>query len=267
MTMALLTVKRLASIGRLGLLLGLWPANGALACEMTAQAEPASVVAVDVRGDLLLDDGRILKPASILWPGAEAPARRRALQTRLAVMLVGAPVAVDPVGVRDRWGRQAAQVFVLRGHQPPLWLQGQLLEDGVARAWLNSGEAGCRSAVRTFEMLAREGRLGTWSVLGQRLHARSLRQMRAAGYGATVVYEGVVQSVRRGRSMTFVNFVGPRATTPSWFVPQRLERNLTRSGHNLALLAGKRIRLQAEISYQPRPRLYVVNPDALDVLE
>lgn len=235
----------------------------ALSCEMSSRVEPVSVRDIDVRGDILIDDGRILRPVGILWPARHDDGARRRLQKSLLALLAAAPVMAEVAAKSDRWGRHAAQFHLLRGRDEPIWIQGKLLEEGAVLGW-SDASARCRSSVAEYEALGRDGQLGIWSALGQRTRSRALRLARTEGRSVATVYEGVVRSVRRGRSITFVNFEGPRKTTPSWYVSKRLEQQL---GRDLALLAGKRVRLRAELNYQPRMRLYVQGPEGVDILE
>lgn len=228
-------------------------------------SEEVAVVAVDGRGDITLGDGRIIRLAGLLWP--RAGAARARMQAEVSAALLHERVLLGDIGIPDRWNRRAAQVHVVaRTGGATHWLQGQLVEDGAVLPWPEAAARGCWAALSERMMLARSGRLGLFSPLGR----RALRQLGAKTHSAlpaVVLYEGRVRSVRKGRSMTFVNFAGRRGATPALFLPAKMIDALRRNGRDAATFAGKRIRIWADVAAGTPPRLSIASVDALEVLE
>lgn len=242
--------------------------GSALACRPTDAAAPAEVRSVDARGDILLTDGRIFRLSGVPWPSSNRPKSRERLQAELTVMLVNEAVLVDAASVPDRWGRIAGNAFVLKsGAASPQWVQGQLVEDGLVPPWPEVSARSCWAQLLEREMLARDGNLGVWSGLGRRVLALRLRHDAGTGMSQRVVFEGFVRSVRKGRSVTFVNFSGPRGKTPSWFISRGILADLLRLGRDPATFVGKRIRVRAELRHQTTPRLVVSLAEAVEVLD
>jgi len=249
------------------LLLALLVAGGALACAPDA-GMPVAVAGVAPGGDIALSDGRTIRLSGLDWPGRERRRERERLVAGLQAMLTGEAVVLVVRGGADRWGRIAGDLFVLRrGGRAPLWVQGEMVEDGFVRLWPEAAARTCLADLKEREQLARQGGLGLWAALAQRPPQRRLPAQARMPISRRIVYEGVVHSVRRGRVVTFVNFVGPRGSTPSWLIGRRLAADLARSGRDPATFAGKRLILRAEFAAAPRPTLTVTLPEAVDVLE
>ena len=234
----------------------------ASACEPAGPLESVRILGVDFRGDIRLGDGRTIRLAGIAWPSAAAPAARRTLAAHVAAMTVGDDAGVVALGQPDRWGRVSAQVFA--GKE---WVQGRLVEDGLALAWPEPAARGCWAELLERDMLARDGGLGVWSALGRRLAGLRLRDAASAGMSHRIVYEGRVRSVRPGRTITFVNFDGPRGKTPTLFIARRLSAEFARMGRDVATFSGKRLRVRAEFATAPALRLTVASPDGVEILD
>jgi hypothetical protein len=241
-------------------------AMGAAQADCTpGQQEQVSVASVALNGDLTLADGRIVRLAGVAWPRSK-PARQRVVAEVSAAVLHERVVLKDVAGP-DRWRRHAAQVFIAQpSGKDPAWVQGQLIEDGVLEAWPEPAARPCWAALTERLMLARTGQLGLWSALGR----RQLKRFGAKAHSALpdfVLYEGVVRSVRKGRSMTFVNFVGQRGRTPSLFLPGKMIAALRQHGRDAATFTGKRIRVWATVGPGTPARLSIASADGLEVLE
>ena len=231
------------------------------ACDDLAGAGFARVASVDARGEIRLTDGRVLRLAGIIWPSANRPETRAKLARIVAEMTQVGEVRTRVAAPIDRWGRHAAELIA--GKE---WVQGRLVEDGHALAWPEAAVRTCWPKLLERDMLARDGKLGVWSALGRR-PSHTVGWRREDGFPRRVVFEGVVRAVRSGRSVIFVNFVGPRASTPSWFVSKRLSADFSRSGRDVATFQGKRLRLRAEFSATPTPRLSVATPEGVELLD
>jgi micrococcal nuclease len=132
-------------------------AGGAGAAESVRQEGPLAVAEV-LAGDLLrLADGRAVRLAGIRVPAgdAEDPSAARfaekaraALRRLLESQAITLGLAEAPY---DRYGRLVAQIE--RGDGP--WLQGALLERGLAQVQTRPGEAARAAAMLALERSAR----------------------------------------------------------------------------------------------------------------
>lgn len=265
MTRAGLRSKALAGLLALsghGLLSG-----AVLACQAEG-AERVRVSAVSAHGDLRLADGRTVRLAGINWPERARARERERLAAAVQAHVLAETAGMVVRGAADRWGRLPVDLFVLSAEgRAPLWVQGELAEDGMALIWPEAASRPCWAALAERETLGRQARAGVWSALARRpLRSRLPVELRVPISGR-VVYEGEVFSVRKGRSVTFVNFAGPRASTPSWLIDRKLAGALVSAGRDPATFAGKRLVLRAEYRAQPRLTLTVSSPEAVDVIE
>jgi Staphylococcal nuclease homologue len=105
----------------------------------------------------------------------------------------------------DRYGRLQAQAFLIDGHQRR-WVQGHLLAQGLARAYLQAGNGACGKELLAAERVARDARGGLW--------AEAAYAVRQAGDAAELlryhtrfqIVEGKVTRVARVRGVIYLNF-------------------------------------------------------------
>jgi endonuclease YncB( thermonuclease family) len=141
-------------------------AGGAGASEAERNEGPLAVAEVPA-GDLIrLVDGRTVRLAAIRVP-AQNPGNpsdeRLAEQARAALrrLLEGQMVTLAPAEAPyDRYGRLVAQVERTDG----LWLQGALLERGLAQVQTRPGEAARAEEMLAIERGARAARRGLWAL-------------------------------------------------------------------------------------------------------
>jgi micrococcal nuclease len=140
-------------------------AAGPGASETRADEGPLAVAEV-LAGDLVrLADGRTVRLAGIrvsppedgqAGPGRFAEQARR----ELSALLEGRAIRLAPSEMPyDRYGRLVAQIERADG----LWLQGALLERGLAQVQTRPGEAARADRMLALEQTARAGRRGLWA--------------------------------------------------------------------------------------------------------
>jgi endonuclease YncB( thermonuclease family) len=200
---------------------------GVLASPVAGASEPAPItcaglepgptrtVARILDGETMaLDDGTELRLVGALAPraidadaeGGAWPAEATAMQGLRALALGKSVELRFGAGERkDRYGRWQAQAFLIEG-DGPLWVQGALLQRGLARADPLAGGHGCSAELLVAERPAREARLGLW--------AEAAYQVRSGGkpsellrYRATFqIVEGTIASVGQTRGRIYLNF-------------------------------------------------------------
>ena len=175
---------------------------------------PARTVTRILDGETIaLDDGTELRLIGALTPrasdaGAEPgtwPAEIAAA-AELRALLLGKSVELAFGGERkDRYGRLQAHVYVPAG-DAGRWVQGHLLEQGLARAYVVAGNRACADALLAAELGAREARRGLWGEAAY--HARLAdRPSQLARYRSTFqLAEGRIATVAQVRGTIHLNF-------------------------------------------------------------
>lgn len=192
-------------------------ADDALACTDTKPSLQRTVTRIIDGETVALDDGSELRLIGTLAPRAlDAGAEpglwpmEVAAKGELQAIAIGKSIDIalsrEPI---DRYGRRQGHVFIRDGERRR-WLQGEMLEQGLARAYTLAGDRTCADALLARERIAREGRRGLW--------AEAAYQVRPAGkpevlkrYRATFqIVEGRIARVAQVRGTTYLNFEADR---------------------------------------------------------
>lgn len=147
---------------------------------------------------------------------------------------------------QDRYGRLQAQAFLVEADQRR-WVQGYLLQHGLARAYTQAGNRGCANELIAAERGAREARLGLW--------AEAAYQVRQAGsarellpYRATFqVVEGQVARVAHVRGVIHLSFGRNWRQAFSVSLPNRGRILLGRFAADPKELEGRHVRVRGWI--------------------
>ena len=199
----------------LALLILAWPgpAHSTGAAQSTLDlAERAQVVDVIDGDTLVLDDGRSVRLVGIQSPklplgrtGFEAWPLAEEAKAALAELTLGREVGLGYGGRQsDRHGRALAHLYLLDGAgEPGLWVQGALLEAGMARVY---SFADNRALVA--EMLAREGqaralRRGIWA---DPFYAVRTPERVEGHAGSFQLVEGIVLQAAKVKGRIYLNF-------------------------------------------------------------
>jgi endonuclease YncB( thermonuclease family) len=249
----------LAAAGMLAL--ALWPAAAA---EPLRWEGPVAVAEVPA-GDLLrLSDGRVVRLAGIRVPAADAEhagAEPLAGQARaeLIRLLDGQTIRLAPAdAAHDRYGRLVAHIERSDG----LWLQGALLEQGLAQVQTRPGEA-----VRAIEMLALEQ---TARVAGRGLWAEPAFMPQDASAlrdstGRFRIVRGRVVRVAPTESHVYLNF-GADWRSDFTVRVRRAELDGAFGGANLEGLAGRLVEVRGVVLEAGGPLIELSHPEQLQVL-
>lgn len=242
--------------------------------------DSAAVAAVTERFEIALDDGRLVRPAGLAPapPGFTATPQAAALRQAAAERIVGAPVIVQALGPRDRWGRTVAMLSPVDGG-PEAGLT--LLGLGAARIGdAREGGAGgplCPQARRDAEAVARKAGIGLWSDAYYGVQSADDRAGLLARAGQFVLVEGTIRRVGTGRALLYLDFANGRDGF-SVTATLRSVRAFEAAGIALRTLAGRRVRVRGVIEpFVSRargdrpaalsPRIEIAGPGALDLLD
>ena len=175
---------------------------------------PARTVARIIDGETLgLDDGTQVRLIGVLAPRAidvgldphTWPPETRARE-ELGRLAIGKSIELRFDGeTTDRYGRLQAHAFLVDAGTSA-WVQGRLLQQGLARAHTTAGHRRCADELLAAEQKARTGRLGLW--------AEAAYQVRSAHTPAELLryrttfqlVEGGIERVAVVRGVIYLNF-------------------------------------------------------------
>jgi hypothetical protein len=206
-------------------------------------ALPMAITAIEADGTIRIGDGLALRLANIVWPDHLEAGRRAHLVARLKAATEGQRVAWKPAAGPDRWGNVPAHLFVQEpdGRLSPFWLQAGMVEAGLVPAWPDPDNAACWQRLAAHERLAITRRRGYFAPRAQAARHRMIETNRQAHAGRPLVATWRVASVRKWRSLVFVNFAPSFRGAPSLGLTGRQVSQLGDSGQNVAAWQGKRI--------------------------
>jgi endonuclease YncB( thermonuclease family) len=221
------------------------PDYPALPIEGLTEGEPATVIEVTDGDTLTLDDGRVVRLVGIQVP--KLPLGRRGFRKwpladeskqLLAALSLGQRVT-PYIGGRgmDRWGRVLAHLQRDDG----IWLQGALLQAGLARTYSFADNTALVAETLALEQAARNDHRQMWG--------RSYYTIRAASgvgpyEGSFQLVEGIVLDVARVRGRPFLNFGSDYRTDFTVLAPSKVRRAFEKAGQPLEALKGQVVRVR-----------------------
>ena len=180
--------------------------------------------------------------------------------TVLKTLIEGQEVQLIETGPhQDRWRRLVAQVVRADG----LWVQGQLVGDGVVRV---TGDADHRMLVTELLRLedqARQARRGIWA--DKNLSPRRAEAMPRAT-GTFEVVEGTVLAAAVVGGRGYLNFGEDRNRDFTIAAEPEVLRIFTKSGIDWRRYQGQRIRVRGHVDFFAGPRIDVTYPEQIEIM-
>lgn len=195
------------------------------------------------------------------WPLAEAA------KSALEELSLGRSVELGFAGRRtDRYGRMMAQVFV-RTDDKRLWLQGEMLRQGHARAYALPGSSDCLDDLVAAEKQAREARLGLWGHASYQIRPAN-RHWELLRFRSTYqLVEGEVLATADVRGRVYLNFGEDWRQDFTITVQPSNRRQFAEAGMDLLALKGRRVLVRGWIERRGGPLIEVYHPAQLEILE
>jgi micrococcal nuclease len=189
------------------------PVLGQVPADCGPEAGPARAVARIIDAETVrLDDGSEVRLIGALAPRAsDVGAQRGVWPPEQAAILALTSLAqgrtVTLFGGRetDRYGRILAHAMVETAGKPE-WLQGALLEQGMARAYGSSVEAGCLQALIARERPARDALRGLWSNPAYRVRNAEMPDDLVPLRHTFQVVSGTVTATSQARGQIILSF-------------------------------------------------------------
>ena len=249
-----------------------------------AESEDGAATVVQVpSGNLLeLDDGRLVRLAGIRLPadverdsqglagqglagqglaGQGLAGQGLAAQARaaLAGLVEGRAVRLEPANpAGDRHGRLVAQVWRHDG----LWLQGELLEQGLVQVQTRPGEVALAAKMAAREEAARSAGIGLWA------HAtfgpRAAYQV-ASLVGSFQIVRGRVVRVAPTERYVYLNFGGDWRSDFTLRVARSSERSFREAGIELEQLAGREVEVRGYVLEAGGPLIELSHPEQIRI--
>jgi endonuclease YncB( thermonuclease family) len=234
--------------------------------------ETATVGEVIDGETLKLSDGRIVRligakaPAPPLgwrgddpWPLVEES--KRALD-RLAS---GKQVELKFGGRRsDRYDHVLAQVFVL-GNDKPIWLQEELVSEGLARVYSFPDNRACIAELLAREREVRAKHLGVWGSSAYRIESADNVE-RLGRLTQSFQLEGKVAKVGERGGRIYLNFADDWRSDFTISIERKDVPAFAAAGIDLKGLAGKHVRVRGWIEWRNGPMIAATHPEQLELL-
>jgi endonuclease YncB( thermonuclease family) len=178
------------------------------------EAGPSRTVTRIVDGEtLVLDDGTELRLIGMLAPRAidvgTVPGIWRMEQAAveaLQALVSGRTIEIHFAGEpSDRYGRLKGHAF-LASEEGTVWVQGRLLEMGLARAYAPAAHRACEAELLAAERTAREARLGVWAEAAYEVRSAEPPAALLRHVATFQLVEGRVMRVATTRGRIYLNF-------------------------------------------------------------
>lgn len=223
----------------------------------------------------VLEDGREVRLAGIdaakaVTPSAmedPPPVVLRAVRV-LERLVAGRDLELVFAGTRrDRHRRLLAHVYVAHGPEvaaAPVWVQGALLEQGLARVATTLDVRAWAGEMLLREAEARSRRRGIWALEFYRVLSSEEAELRT---GSFQLVEGRVKVAAIVGSRAFLNFGDDWQSDFTVALDAAVRRRFRESGFVVEAFEGKLVRVRGWIESYNGPMIKVTHPEQVEVLE
>lgn len=194
------------------------------------------------------------------WPLAE--------QARAALneLVASRSVRLAFAGRRtDRYGRLLAHVFSAADGKH-VWVQGEILKRGLARAYALDGSLDCLTELIAHETVARESAQGLWTDTTYALRSADDVSALLRLTGTFQIVEGKVAGVSEVRGSTYINFGEDWRQDFTVMRRAPLKRNQALAGVAPQELNGRRVRVRGWIERRGGPMIEIRSWAEIEVL-
>jgi endonuclease YncB( thermonuclease family) len=237
----------------------------------TLQAGPTrAVVRVIDAETVLLDDhqeirliGALAPRSPDLSPRAQPWRPEEAATDALRALVLGRSVSLATSGrLVDRYGRRLAHVFVEQGGER-VWVQGEMLVAGHARAYGLPGSYACMPEMLAHERVARQAGSALWGNVAYAVRsARRTRELMRRRNSYEIVV-GTIAKVAVMKARTFINFGADWRRDFTAGIEGRVLRANPELAKTLSSLEGKRVEVRGWIQYRNGPYIDIEDPSQI----
>jgi micrococcal nuclease len=244
----------------------------ATACEGLVDGPRGTVASVTDGDTVVLDNGLVVRLIGMqapklplgredfaAWPLAEAS------KARLETLALGKPVVVRHGGERiDRHDRVLGQLFVVA--EPEMWLQQQLVADGLARVYSFPDNRACVPELLAAEGRARLMRLGIWADPYYSVRRADRPDAFADLAGRYELVEGRVLVADEAGGRVYLNFGRFWKEDFTAVIESAGLRLFDSSGIDPRRLGGALVRVRGWVDDLDGPRITLTHPEQLELL-
>ena len=193
--------------------------------------------------------------------------REIATLAELRALVLGKSIELAFGGERfDRYGRLQAQAYWKEGERRR-WVQGHLLQQGLARAYIQAGNRACGTELLEAERAALAAGRGLWGDAAYRMRPADPAAELSRYRGTFQVVEGRIQRVAQVRGTIYLNFEPNRRGAFAVSL-RRADRGLLgRYADDVKDLEGKRVRVRGWIEQRRGPTIDLSSAGLIDVLD
>ena len=164
---------------------------------------------------------------------------------------------------RDRYNHLLAHAYGQDGK----WLQGFLLQAGLARSYSYADNHICMNNMLALEADARREQRGLWRYrIFQPQKASQHKQLMRKHYRFTLV-EGEVRKVASVKKWVFLNFGDNWRDDFTIAIERKYKRKIEKSGLNFDSLRGKKIRVRGWVERWNGPLIKVTHKEQIELLD
>jgi endonuclease YncB( thermonuclease family) len=231
-------------------------------CAGAVEVAHAHIVRVEKNGALILSDGRAVLLEGIRLPGADRPGdviAATALDVLRELAMKEPLTLTSTLPKEDRYDRVRVQAF---GNN---WLQVELLQRGLARAYIAPDREECSPDFYEAEVEARQARRGLWA-----LPEYAVRKAASfsAPPGSFQVVEGRIVNVATHDGRVFLDFNMDFHKGFSAIIAPDDHKAFRGSDPALEDLAGHEVRLRGIVEeFNGRPEIGLFNPKQVEFLQ
>lgn len=243
-----------------------------LGCEDLRPGPKGKVVSVTDGDTLLLDNGLTVRLIGLqapklpqgrenfpAWPMSDEA------KAHLEALTLGKAVEVRHGGeTRDRHDRVLGQLFV--PDTPELWVQKQLLAEGLARVYSFPDNRACLADLLAAESLARTMRLGIWADPYYTVRRADRPEALLSRAGQYELVEGRVLLAEKAGGRVFLNFGRHWKTDFTAVIDARALGLFTATGLDPLALDGALVRIRGWVDDRDGPRIELTHPEQIEVL-
>nr|WP_207160497.1 thermonuclease family protein [Rhodospirillum rubrum] len=204
---------------------------------------------------VVLRGGQVVRLAEIIGPETQGAART---QAALGALVVGQTLRLYGESPRaDRYGRLHAHGVTADGR----WVQGALVEAGLARVVVRDGESALSGALLALEERARRAGRGLWPPASAASPPPGA--LAATEDGFQVVEGRIVSAARAGRRI-YLNFGADWRSDFTVSLSEAMLGRLLAMGRDPLAWAGRPVRVRGWVTRRNGPLLDLPHPMALE---
>jgi micrococcal nuclease len=213
--------------------------------------------------EVLLTNGQILRLEGVIRPFSTSPELCATAINSLQALTANHNLIYDN-GIQDRYGRTVAQVYAVGTDSQKIWIQGELLKQGLAFVYPPTGNESHLAEMRQLETAARLAKAGIW---GNADYDDVLPNDAWRHYGHFAFVRGRIVDAARIKNKVYLNFGENWRTDMTVEIAAHNLRNFREAQIDPLTLKGKTIRARGWIKRNFGPMIEVTSPTQLEILE